>query len=81
MILHDAAAAFITVIDAATAWVEGLAAALAFVLCVVAFAAGPLIAPAIRRTRRHTPTPVPAPARRPVPSWAHTQPHNYDEAA
>lgn len=81
MILHDAATAFVTVITAAFAWVETLAFAAAFTLAVVAFAAGPLIAPAIRRTRRHTATPVPAPARRPAPSWAHTQPRDYDEAA
>lgn len=77
MILHDAATAFITVITAAFAWVETLAAAVVFVVCVVGLAAAPLFAPTTRRGIRR---PAPA-ARRPVPSWAHTEPYDYDEAA
>lgn len=78
MILHDAATAFITVIDTAFAWVEALAAAAVFVVCVVGLAAAPLFAPTTRRGLRR---PAPPAARRPVPSWAHTEPYDYDEAA
>ncbi|MFE9448335.1 hypothetical protein [Streptomyces sp. NPDC006739] len=81
MIVHDAAAAFITIITAATTWIEGLAAALVFVLAVIAFAAAPLIAPTTRAARRPADQPAVPARQRPVPSWAHTQPYDYDEAA
>jgi hypothetical protein len=77
VILHDTATAFITIIDRATLAVEALAAALAVVLCVIGFCAAPLIASRTRRTVKRPPAPV----RRRVPSWAHTQPRNYDPAA
>jgi hypothetical protein len=78
VILHDAATLFVTIIDRAVLTVQLLAGAAAFVLCVVAFAAGPLIAPTARAARRAAAAPV---RRRPVPSWAHTEPYDYDEAA
>ncbi|MFB8182579.1 hypothetical protein ACFC8N_42650 [Streptomyces sp. NPDC055966] len=77
MILHDAATTFTSIITAAFAWVEMLAFALAFTVAVVGLAAAPLFAPTTRRGIRR-PT---APARRHVPSWAHTEPYDYDEAA
>lgn len=67
MIVHDAAAAFILIIDQAVFAVRLIAACLAFVLCVVGLAAAPLFAP---RTRY-----------RPLPHWARTQPLDYEEAA
>lgn len=73
MILHDAATTFTTIITAAFAWVETLAAAAVFVLCVVGLSAAPLFAPTTRRSIRR-------PARH-VPSWAHTEPRKYHEAA
>ncbi|MEU8968108.1 hypothetical protein AB0D11_02335 [Streptomyces monashensis] len=76
MILHDAATTFITVIDTAFVWVEMLAAALAFTVCVAGFAAAPLFAPTTRRGIRRPA----APGRR-VPSWAHTEPYDYEEVA
>jgi hypothetical protein len=72
VIIHDAAAAFTRLIDAAFLWVETLA----FVLCVAVLCAAPLIAPTTPRSIRRRP----ATARR-VPSWAHTEPYDYDEAA
>lgn len=77
MIIHDAAATFITLIDAAFAWVETLTAALAFTVAVVGLAAAPLFAPTTRRTIRRPATRD----RRHVPSWAHTEPYDYDKAA
>lgn len=77
MIIHDAATTFTTVIGAAFAWVETLAAAIVFVACVGGLAAAPLIAPTTRRGIRRPAPPV----RRPVPSWAHTEPYDYDAAA
>ncbi|MGW2550656.1 hypothetical protein [Streptomyces sp. NPDC001635] len=91
MIVHDAATAFTAIVDAATAWVEALAAAGAFVLCVAAFLAGPLAAQAALTIRRRVAGPSWARSRRharaiarrtrQLPLWAHTQPHDYDEAA
>jgi hypothetical protein len=90
VIVHDAATLFTTVIHRAVLAVEGVAAALAFVVCVVAYSVGPLVAPGLKaaRTRlrdRQSAEPAPqAPEvtrRRPVPSWACTEPYNYDEAA
>ncbi|MEU5596629.1 hypothetical protein [Streptomyces sp. NPDC020298] len=78
MIIHDAATLFVLIIDRAITAVETLAAAAAFVLCVVGFCLAPLIAPTARAVRR---TARPEPRRRPVPSWAHTEPYDYDEAA
>ncbi|WP_435279292.1 hypothetical protein [Streptomyces sp. 1222.5] len=67
MILHDAAEAFTLIIERAILTVQLLAACLAFVLCVIALAAGPLFAP---RTRY-----------KPLPHWARQQPLDYEEAA
>lgn len=78
MIVHDAATTFITLIDQAVLIVQASAAAAAFTLCVLAFAVGPLVAPTARAARRALPRPA---RRRPVPSWAHTEPYDYDEAA
>lgn len=80
MIVHDAATAFVDLIDTAVLWARIIGAALALVLCIVAFAAGPLIAPAAHAVRRRT-----------APSWARGRArarriarrtrHDYDEAA
>jgi hypothetical protein len=98
VIVHDAAAAFLAVVDAAVLWVQAIAAAVAFVLCVAAYSIGLLIAPHARQGAQtaagapHSPvcdsratgrSPKPSGGRtgRRVPSWAHTEPHTYDEAA
>ncbi|MEV6833528.1 hypothetical protein AB0N17_03185 [Streptomyces sp. NPDC051133] len=81
MILHDAATAWLDLINAAVLWVETFAAAAAFTLCVVGFCLGPLIAPAARTVCRAVVLPAAPARRRPVPSWAHTEPYDYDEAA
>jgi hypothetical protein len=98
VILHDAATAFITLIDTALMWARLAGAALAFVLCVIAFAIGPLIAPHARRgarrgsraphslsidsnTTEDAPKPPQRRTARPAPSWAHTEPYTYEEAA
>jgi hypothetical protein len=83
VLIHDAATLFVTIIDRAVLTVQLLAGAAAFVLCVVAFAAGPLIAPTARALRRAAvrPTATAHVRRRPVPSWAHTEPYDYEEAA
>jgi hypothetical protein len=98
VIVHDAAAAFLAVADAAVLWVEAFAAALAFVLCVAAYSIGLLIAPPARqgakaatgaprspvcgsRATGGAPRPSGGRTGRRVPSWAHTEPHTYDEAA
>jgi hypothetical protein len=97
VIIHDAAAAFVTLIDAALLWARVIAVAGAFVALVAAWSVM-LVAPGIRRraqaargASRRAPrdsraamTPErPADGRtRPrVPSWAHTEPYDYDEAA
>jgi hypothetical protein len=83
VILHDAATLFVTIIDRAVLTVQILAAALAFMLCVIGFCAGPLITPGARAARRAVARPAaPVPVRRrPVPSWAHTEPYDREEAA
>lgn len=98
MIVHDAAAAFVALIDAALLWAEAIAAAVVFVAAVVAFAVEPLIAPDARRepqrprgapqttsrgsrTAGTPPRPSGARVRPRVPSWAHTEPYTYEEAA
>ncbi len=60
MIVFEAADVFVAVVDAAILWAKVLAAALGFVLCMVAFCVGPLIAPAARAVRK----------RATGPSWA-----------
>lgn len=60
MILHDAASAFVTLIHAALLWAQVVGAAVGFVLCVVGFAVGPLVAPAMKAATR----------RAAGPSWA-----------
>lgn len=59
MIVKEAATTFILIIDTATHWIEVLAGAAAFVLCVIAYALGPLVAPPARAVRRRV-----------APSWA-----------
>lgn len=96
MLIHEAAVAFVAVIDAALLWVQALAGASAFVFCVVAFVAfgsGPFAGSAVEAARSRlrarltasrvsqAPEPHPSPKRRSVPSWAHTEPYDYDEAA
>ncbi|MEU9444137.1 hypothetical protein AB0D42_25170 [Streptomyces sp. NPDC048304] len=72
MILYDAATLFIILIDRAVLAVQLLAAAVAFVLWVVAVALGLLIAPGARTVRRAAVRPAAA-RRRPVASRAHTE--------
>jgi hypothetical protein len=60
MLIHDAATAWVAAITAALSWAGATGAALAFVLCVVALAAGPLVAPGARAVR----------SRLGGPSWA-----------
>lgn len=80
MIVQEAASTFVALIDAAVMWARIIAAAFALVLCVVAFAVGPLLAPAAETVRR-----------RARPAWARGQAQarriarrtrrDYDEAA
>jgi hypothetical protein len=90
VILHDAATAFITVIDTALLWVQVLAGAAAMVLCALPLCVAPGVKAArraldARRSAEHAPQapaePTSAVKRRPVPSWAHTEPYDYNEAA
>jgi hypothetical protein len=84
----------------AIAWAAAIGAAAAFVLALVAFCVGPLIAPATRaprntlsgRLRAENPKNAPRATRSApsasrartatrVPSWAHTEPYTYEDAA
>ncbi len=97
MIVHDAAATFVDLIDAALWWFATSLGTVAFVAAVVAvtFALQP---PKVRRgaqASRGAPQPaspgsgftetppVPAQSRtaRRVPAWAHTDHHHYKETA
>lgn len=97
MILHEAATTFVALIDAAVMWARLIAAALAFVLCVIAYAFGPLVAPSVMQAARRVARPswrrgrlqaccytrarIRRPQRRTAP-WVHTQPvDHYEEAA
>lgn len=89
VLIHDAAVAFVALINAAVAWVMALAFTVIVIgwagtltgawavktarsrLCASVSAEQPSEAPESIRTRK----------RRPVPSWAHTEPYDYDEAA
>jgi hypothetical protein len=89
VIVHDAATAFLTVINAALAWVQVLAGAAAIVLCAIPLCVAPGAKAArsllnARMSAEHAsraPEVHPRPKRRPVPSWAHTEPYDYEEAA
>jgi hypothetical protein len=82
VIVHDAAATFVDLIHAALWWAGAIAAAVVFVAAVVAFAAGPLIAPRVRAVRKglgarlraevpeNAPRVLRLPDRRPTPRWA-----------
>lgn len=78
MIILEAADTFVVIIDTAIRWVKILAAAAAVTLCVVLFAIGPLIAPAVRRR-------IPAWARGPIRARLlarrRTRSQDYREAA
>ncbi|MDT7847237.1 hypothetical protein [Streptomyces justiciae] len=89
MIIIESAEAFVALYDAVLLWARIIGAATAFVLCVVAYAIGPLTAPPVSTVRR-------APswargrvrarllartrARRPLLPWVCTQPRAYEEA-
>ncbi len=60
MIVHDAAATFVDLIDAARWWARAAGAAFAFTVCVVAFAAGPLIAPRVETAQKRLSARLPA---------------------
>lgn len=95
MIIHEAATTFITLIDAAIMWARIIGAAAAFTLCVIVFAFGPLVAPAVKaaarravapswargdlRARIYARTRTRRSSRRTAP-WVHTQPLDYEEA-
>lgn len=89
MLIHDAASAFVAVITAAPAWVQVLAGFAAMVLCAVPLCIAPGVKAARSRLRARltashasqAPEPHPSPKRRPVPSWARTDPRRYDNAA
>ncbi len=78
---------------AAILWAGAAGAALAFVVLVVAVSLGPLVAPAARAARKRVTGPLaaerapqateshPPRKRAPVPSWAHTEPYDYQDAA
>jgi hypothetical protein len=81
MLIHGAATTFTTVINTAILWVQALTGATLFVLLVVCCCLMPLIAPKARgRAQQDRPEPQRRAPRR-VPSWAHTEPYDYDEAA
>lgn len=89
MIVHEAASAFVAIIDGAKAAVQLLAGLAAIVLCALPLCVGP----GVRATRKGlrarlsheqphpAPEPQPAPKRRPVPPWAHNEPYDYEDAA
>lgn len=52
MIVQEGAGAIVALIDAAVMWARIIAASAALVLCVIAFAIGPLLAPAAETVRR-----------------------------
>ncbi|MFJ8538134.1 hypothetical protein [Streptomyces sp. NPDC093591] len=95
--IAEAADTFVLIIDTAVMWVQILAAAAAFVLCVVCFAIGPLVTPAAKAAARRAVGPSWARGRlgarmyvltrlrrssgRTRPPWVHTQPLDYEEAA
>lgn len=97
MIIHDAADAFVTLIHAALMWARILGAAAAFVLCAVAYAFGPCVAPRVKTAARHATGPswargalaarifargrVRRSSGHTRPPWAHSQPIDYEEAA
>lgn len=94
MIVHDAATAFVAIINAAILWAQLVGAAAAFVLCVVAFAVGPLVVPRVKTAARRLPGTSWARGRlrarmfarrharrsqkRTRPRWAHSQPVDHD---
>lgn len=94
MIVHDAATAFVAIINAAILWAQIVGGAIAFVLCVVAFAIGPLVVPRVKTAARRLPGPSWArgrlrarmfartrakrTGRRTRPRWAHSQPVDHD---
>lgn len=95
--IHEAATTFVALIDAAVMWARITAAALAFVLAVIAYAFGPLVAPPVKRAARRVAQPSWARGRigarryvhvrlrrstRRTAPWVHTQPvDHYEEAA
>lgn len=89
MTVHDAAVAFVAVYDGAKAAVQLLAGLAAIVLCALPLCVGPGVRAARKGLRGRlsheqplpAPEPQPAPKRRPVPSWAHTEPYDYKDAA
>lgn len=97
MIVHEAATTFTTLIDAALMWARIIGAATAFVLAVIAYAVGPLVAPRVKaaarraaapswargdlRARIYAHTRVRRSSGRTAPLWSHEQPTRYEEAA
>lgn len=89
MIVHDAAVAVTAVIAAAVAMVQLAAGLAAIVLCALPLCVGPGVRAARRGLRARlsreqpqpAPEPQPAPQRRPMPSWAHTEPYDHEDAA
>lgn len=97
MIVQEAATTFVALIDAAVMWARIIAAAIAFVLAVIAYAVGPLVAPRAKAAARRVARPswrrgrlqarhyvharLKRPQRRTAP-WVHAQPvDHYEEAA
>lgn len=89
MIVHDASALFVTVIDRAFLVVQVGAGLAAMLLC----ASWLLLPSGVKAARRRLsgsleaadapeappePRTAPRPAQRRVPSWAHTEPYDYD---
>ncbi|MEU6376771.1 hypothetical protein [Streptomyces sp. NPDC046909] len=80
MIIIESADAFVALYDAVLLWARILGAAAAFVLCVVAYAIGPLVAPAAR-TVRHAPSWARGAVRARRLARRRTRPQDYREAA
>ncbi len=76
MIVHDAAAVFVDLIHAALWWARAIGAAFAFTVCVVAFAAGPLIALRVETAQKRLSGRVTVPE----PAKAALEPHESTNA-
>ena len=96
MLIHDAAAVFVDLVDRAVLAVQLAVGAAAFTAIVVAVCVGPLVANSVKgarrglsgRVSREQPSGDPSAATTPerrtarhTPAWAHTDHHRYEEAA
>lgn len=77
MIVHEAATTFVALYHALIGWLIFLGVFAAIVGCT----AVACIAPGVRLWRGRRKQPAAKTPKRRVPSWAHTEPYEYEEAA